>query len=181
MGTANTQREGFSGDFFVRQLVINRKRIYAFILTLVHNTTDADDIMQDTAALMWEKYQKMPEITNFAAWGMQIAHYKVLEFRRRQYNKKVQFNNDLFDSVLGGALAVSEQFDARMDALKKCMTKLDEKSHKLVLLRHQKGHTVKSIAESLGLSVHSAYKLIYRVHDMLLRCVRRTLKVEGAA
>jgi RNA polymerase sigma-70 factor (ECF subfamily) len=180
MDNTYTNRGCSDGDYFVRQLIVHRKRIYAFILTLVPNATDADDIMQDTAALMWEKYQKSAEITNFSAWGVQIAHYKVLEYRRRQYNKKVQFNNELFDTILGGSVAVSERFDERMEALKECMAKLDEKSFKLVLLRHQKGHTIKSIAESLSLSIHSAYKQVYRVHDVLLRCVRRTLRIEGA-
>jgi RNA polymerase sigma-70 factor (ECF subfamily) len=49
-------------DYFVRQLMNHRKRIYTFILTLVGNSSDADDIMQDTAALMWQKYHQTEEI-----------------------------------------------------------------------------------------------------------------------
>ena len=70
-------------DYFVRQLMKHRKRIYAFILTLVGNSSDADDIMQDTAALMWQKYHQSEEIMDFAALGLQIAHFKVLEFRKK--------------------------------------------------------------------------------------------------
>ena len=166
-------------DYFVRQLMQQRKRIYAFILTLVGNSSDADDIMQDTAALMWQKYHQSEEIRDFAALGLQIAHFKVLEFRKKQYGSKIQFNSELFESVLGGAVTMEEKMDERFEALKKCLSKLDDTSRKLVQAQHQKGQTIKDIAASLNMSQHIAYKRIGRLHDQLLRCVHRTLKQEG--
>ncbi len=166
-------------DYFVRQLMIQRKRIYAFILTLVGNSSDADDIMQDTAALMWQKYHQDEEIGDFAALGMRIAHLKVLEFRKKQYKSKIQFNSELFESILGGAAAAEEKLDARFEALQKCLSKLDEISRTLVQAQHQKGQTIKDIAASLNMSQHVAYKRIGRLHDQLLWCVHRTLKQEG--
>ncbi len=166
-------------DYFVRQLMKHRKRIYAFILTLVGNSSDADDIMQDTAALMWQKYHQSEEIGDFSALGMRIAHLKVLEFRKKQYNNKIKFNNELFESILGGAVTVEENLDERFEALKKCLSKLDETSRKLVQAQHQKGQTIKDIAASIKMSQHVAYKRIGKLHDQLLQCVNRTLKQEG--
>lgn len=167
------------GDYFVRQLMIHRKRIYSFILSLVANSSDADDIMQETAVLMWKKYQETADISSYAAWGIRIAHYKVLEFRRKHRNKKIQFNSDLFESILVGAVEVNEGLDRRHEALKKCISKLKPQQKKIIELRHQKGQTVKSIAELLHLSPHNVYKLIPRIHDMLVRCIHRTLRTEG--
>jgi len=166
-------------DYFVRQLMKHRKRIYAFILTLVGNSSDADDIMQDTAALMWQKYHQSEEIRDFTALGLQIAHFKVLEFRKNQYKNKIQFNSELFESILGGAASVEENLDERFEALKKCLSKLDITSRKLVQAQHQKGQSIKNIAASLNMSQHVAYKRIGRLHDQLLQCVHRTLKQEG--
>ncbi len=166
-------------DYFVRQLINHRKRIYAFILTLVGNSSDADDIMQDTAALMWLKYHQSEEIGDFSALGMRIAHLKVLEFRKKQYKTKIHFNSQLFESILGGAVTVEENLDERFEALKKCLSKLDETSRKLVQAQHQKGQTIKDIAASIKMSQHVAYKRIGKIHDQLLQCVNRTLKQEG--
>jgi RNA polymerase sigma-70 factor, ECF subfamily len=166
-------------DYFVRQLINHRKRIYAFILTLVGNSSDADDIMQDTAALMWQKYHQSEEIGDFSALGMRIAHLKVLEFRKRQYKNKIKFNNELFENILGGAVTAEEKLDERFEALKKCLSKLDETSRKLVQAQHQKGQTIKDIAASIKMSQHVAYKRIGKLHDQLLQCVNRTLKQEG--
>lgn len=166
-------------DQFVRQLMIHRKRIYAFIVTLVGNTTDADDIMQDTAAFMWEKYHHCDEVHDFAALGMRVAHFKVLEFRKKQYTKKIQFNSDLFDSVLGGAVTAEETIDVRFEALQRCLATLDETSRTLIQMRHRKDQTIQNIAASVRLSRHVAYKRIAQLHDRLVRCVQRTLREEG--
>lgn len=37
---------------FLRLLMLNDKRIYAYILSFVPNVTDADDIMQESSAVM---------------------------------------------------------------------------------------------------------------------------------
>ena len=170
------------GDVFVRQLLANEKRIYAFILALVPSLSDADDIMQETAALMWEKYMKMEHasISNFAAWGTRIAHFKILEYRKKAYDKRIQFNNDVFDNLLGGAVAVSEGIDDRFEAMKKCLSKLSPYDRRLIQLRHQKEETTKSIAGRLGVSVDLIYKKVPRIHGILLRCIQKTLRMQEA-
>ena len=54
---------------FSRLLVANQRRIYGFILTLVHDRSAAEDILQDVSALLWQKYDKFEPGTDFAAWG----------------------------------------------------------------------------------------------------------------
>lgn len=169
-----------NASLFVCELVAHRKQIYAFIMTLVANSNDADDIFQETASFMWRKYPEMEKIENFAAWGIRIAHYKVLEFRKKHYNKKIQFSDDLLDKVIGGAVSVNENIDDRYVALKKCIAKLEPWQKKLLLLRHQKGWTVKSIATELKQAEASVYKKIPRLHDIIARCIHQTLRAEEA-
>jgi DNA-directed RNA polymerase specialized sigma24 family protein len=38
--------------------MLNDKSIYVYILSLVSNTNDADDIMQETAAVLWRKFSE---------------------------------------------------------------------------------------------------------------------------
>lgn len=166
-------------DQFVRLLLKNERYIYTFILTLVHNRSDADDIMQDAASLMWRKYKEMDSVSNFAAWGVRIAHYKVLEFRKKRYKDRIQFKSDLFEEIVGGATAASDDLDTRLEALKRCLAKLGKRDRKLVLMRHEHKATTRTVARRIGMSVESAYKAIPRIHDMLLRCIRRQLRTGG--
>jgi hypothetical protein len=41
-------------QLFSRLLVANQRRLYGFILTLVHDRAAADDILQDVSSLLWQ-------------------------------------------------------------------------------------------------------------------------------
>ena len=168
-----------AGEKFVRQLLGSQKKIYTFIFTLVGSRSDADDIMQETAAVMWRKYQQDDSVSNFAAWGIRIAHYKVLAFRKKQYKTKVQFNSELFETLVGAAATITDDLDTRVEALRHCLGKLNERDRRLVSLRHEKNMTTKAVAVQIGMTVDSAYKNIAKIHEILLRCIHRTMRAQG--
>ena len=168
------------GESFVRKMLESEKRIYSFILTLVPNINDAEDILQETAALMWVKYNEDQDIKNFASWGTKIAHYKVLQYRQKKYSSKITFSDDILEQIAGMTESVNEKLDERYEVLQRCLKKLEAKDRKLILLRHTKKFNTKTIAEKLHMNVHSVYKAVPKLHDILLRCVMRTIKEQEA-
>ena len=48
--------------------VQNQRRIYGLILALVPNGPDADDIPQETCAVLWQKFDEFDPGTNWADW-----------------------------------------------------------------------------------------------------------------
>ncbi len=167
------------GDTFVRRMMASEKRIYAFILTLVPNLSDAEDILQDTASLMWVKYNENPNIDNFTSWGIRIAHYKVLEFRKKKYRSKIRFTDEVLDEVLGGAVSVNDNLEERFEALQSCLKKLNDRDRKMILMKHESHEPTDKIAEKLQMSVASVYKAVPKVRDVLVRCVMRSLHEIG--
>ena len=69
---------------FVQMMIGCQSRLYAFIMSLVHNGEHAADILQQTNLVMWEKSDEFEMGTNFSAWTFQIARYQVMAFRQRQ-------------------------------------------------------------------------------------------------
>ena len=63
---------------FMSILVPNQRRILAFILSMVPNKQHTEDILQETLAEMWTKFEQFEIGTDFAAWGCTIAKYKSL-------------------------------------------------------------------------------------------------------
>lgn len=51
---------------FTRLLVQNQKRIMGLILALVPNGPDADDILQETCAVLWRRFVEFEPGTNFS-------------------------------------------------------------------------------------------------------------------
>ena len=67
---------------FVKLLTACQSRIYAYILSRAPRSADADDILQETAGTMWKKFNEFKTGTDFLAWGLTIARYNVLNYRK---------------------------------------------------------------------------------------------------
>ena len=67
---------------FVRLYTASSRRIYTYILTLLPNRTDAEDVFQDVSVLLWEKFPEFTPGTQFSAWACRIAYFKALSFGR---------------------------------------------------------------------------------------------------
>jgi RNA polymerase sigma-70 factor (ECF subfamily) len=166
---------------FLRLLMANQKRIYAFILAMVPNQVDAEDLLQETVLLMWSKFDSFTPGTSFAAWGITVAKYQILSVRKRHSTRSIRFSQAAIELLQSQSDRFVEQTDSRTQALHKCIRKLNESDYELVCMRYRDEVTIKSIAEQMGRSVQSIYKRIARIHDVLLRCVRRTLSPEEFA
>ncbi len=153
----------------------HQNRVYAYILTLVPHGADAEDIMQETASVAWEKFESFREGTNFPAWIQKIAYYKILDYRKKGGTQRTIFNDDLLDLLAQEAHQAFEQTEPRLDALRSCLGRLSSADRRLLKQRYEEGHTIKSIAEQAQRSVQGLYKVMIRIHDQLRRCVHYSL------
>ncbi len=166
---------------FLRLLMTNQRRIYAFILTMVPNHQDAEDLFQETVLLMWSKFDTFLRGTSFAAWGITIAKYQILSARKRHATRGILFSDAAAELLRNESDRFIEQTDVRVQALRQCIDKLGPQDYELIRLRYRDEVTIESIARQMGRSVQSLYKRIVRIHDALLRCVRRALNEEELA
>ena len=160
---------------FLRHLFANQKRIYAFIAMLVTGATDVEDIMQETLLTMWRKFDTFEPETDFAGWGICIARYKVMEFRRKSWHRYIQFSDEAFDKILSQTYKVIDGMDDRIQALQNCLTKLGQRERQLIRMRYEKDITTRTLAQHIGEPVDRIYKVMGRIHESLQECVRRTL------
>ena len=78
---------------FISLLTVNYPRIKSFIFCRVPNQVDSEDIMQEATALMWEKFDQFEPGTNFLAWALTIARFKILSYRRDKSRNPIIFND----------------------------------------------------------------------------------------
>src|SRR6266566_4360654 len=79
------------GKLFLRLFLQNERRLYAYILTLLPNRADADDVLQEASLVMWDKFEEEHPPDDFAAWGCRIAYFKVLDAYRKKQRCRVRF------------------------------------------------------------------------------------------
>ena len=174
MVRSNSRKYSQEGEF-IRLFMTEERRIYNFILSLVGNYNDADDLMQETVVVMLDKFDEFERGSNFAAWGMRVARYKILNFRKRQGKNFRLFSSEAFEQILAQSEILIEHDNDRIRALQDCLLKLKEKDRRLISMRYEHKTTTKEVAERIGRSAESLYQTLARIHRLLLNCIRRTV------
>jgi RNA polymerase sigma-70 factor (ECF subfamily) len=169
------------GKLFLRLFLQNERRLYAYILTLLPNRADADDVFQEASMVMWDKFNDAQPPGDFAAWGCRIAYFKVLDFCKKRQRSHLRFSQALMEQLAETAVEQAEalQLDERREALADCIAKLSPRDRDLLSRRFAEGATVQSVAGQVGRSADALYKALARIRLALFDCVTRTLAAEG--
>ncbi len=152
-----------------------QRRVYAYLLMMVHNHNDAEDLLQETASVLWEKFDEFDRSGSFAAWAIGIARHKALNFLKSKHNSRPLFDDEFYLDISETANAESESMDRRLNALRNCIEKMSLQNQQLIHLRFEKGATVKKISQLSAFSVDAVYKKISRIYSVLHDCVDRTV------
>lgn len=153
------------------------RRVYAYILTLVNNTSDADDVFQETSITLWEKFSEFEPGTDFGAWASTVAYFHVKNWQRKR--RPLQpLDDKLLELLSTESLEVAELMDARFEALSKCLRLLSEQDRSVLEARYHSRRSVKQFADSLGYSISSFYRDLRKVHHRLFKCIERRVGKE---
>jgi RNA polymerase sigma-70 factor (ECF subfamily) len=168
---------------FLRLFLQNQRRLYGYILTLLPNRADADDVLQDASLTMWDKFDAACPPDDFLAWGRRIAFNKVLDFNKKSQRAQSRLSALFLEKISATAAtdSASPQFDARREALTDCLKKLAERDRDLLTRRFADGATTQSTSEQVGRSVEAVYKSLAKLRHSLFDCVQKTLAREGHA
>ena len=165
---------------FLKLFVRHQQEIYAYILTLVPHVHDADDLFQDGMTVMWKKFDQFQPGTNFASWGIQIMRFQILDYRRNlARNKQVLVEDSLFEVLIDHLPTIQDEAAARIEALRKCLALLDNRSKRIIKMRYERNISVEKIASYLKLSRRHVYHILGQINSVLLRCMRKTLAEGG--
>lgn len=66
-----------------------------YVALLLPHPNDADDVIQQTATRLWEKFDQYDSQRPFVAWAIRFAYHEVLSWRQRQARERLVFSEDL--------------------------------------------------------------------------------------
>jgi RNA polymerase sigma-70 factor (ECF subfamily) len=163
---------------FLRLYTRHQHRILAYIYTLVPNRTDAEDLLQDTAVLLWEKFEQFELGTDFVAWACRVAFLKVSNHRKRFARANLLFSDDLLAAVAERTVELAPHLDDRRQALQECLKRLEDRDRRMLTARYEPGGGAEQAAGASGRSLQATYKALYRIRKALFDCV--TLRTSEA-
>ncbi len=165
---------------FIRLLMENERRIYAYIYSLIGNRADAEDILQETSIVLWDKFSSFDQQSgNFIAWSFRVAYLTTQNFRRKQGRSKVFFSSNLSDAIAEKTSTMVRELDRRHDHLANCIKRLTPSDQELLNLRYDLDASVESVAKKSGRTIQAIYKALSRTRAVLSDCVNRSMSLEN--
>jgi len=165
-------------DHFLRLYVENEQALRGFVRSLVPTLEDAREVMQETAALLWRKFDQLDSPENFPRWAFGVARLEALTFRRDQARDRHVFSEDLMRLLEAEAEEAAGQSDREERALERCLQKLPQAQRKLIETVYVGGARIDEMARDSGRTPMALYKVLHRVRMALADCVRMTLQGE---
>ena len=162
-------------ELFVRNLTNCQPSLYAFILSLLPNRDDANDVLQDTNLVMWRRSGEFNAGTNFLGWAYKIARYKVLSHHRDRHRSRHIFDDGLLAQLADEAEGRMSELSGMASALDDCVAALPAPQRDLVVERYAPGASVQEMAARLGQSAAAVSVTLSRIRHTLLNCVHRKL------
>lgn len=161
---------------FGRLFARYQPRIYGFIRSLVVGRADAEDLLQETASVLWRRFDEFQPGSNFLAWALATARFQVMYFRQRQQRDVLRFSDKFLDAVGADTAQAVSQLGEMQELLERCMDKLPDADRELFDLRYRTDLTPKDLAAQLGRPQSTVYNAVNRIRRVLAECVRRAME-----
>lgn len=160
---------------FVRLLAGAQRRLFLFVFALVPNAIEAEEIVQNTSVIMWQKFAQFRKGENFLHWACGIARNEVLKYRDRTARREATFSNDFIELMADVAVPLLEVVDERRQALQRCLEELQPHHRHLLTERYQEGVPTDELARRLGKTADAVRRMLHRIRLALYDCVQRKL------
>jgi len=162
---------------FLRLLSGAEGSIRRYIVTLIPNYSDVDDIMQETLVALWRRFGEYRRDQPFEAWAFRFAYYQVLSHRKRNAvrSKHLTFSDSVVQSLAADQEGAAATRSAELDALSKCVESLTEEGRELLKLRYATNVPVSKVARDTNQPAKRLYQALERVRMQLVQCVRMRL------
>jgi len=172
--------ETTSTETFVRLFMDSQDAVYAYILSLVPQASDAQDVLQETAVALWSKKDEYNAEEPFVPWAIRFAYFQVLSFRasHRRQTSRVLFSDEVVSALADEHDRHRPVIESRREALAECMEKMAPAGRQLLRQRYEGEGTMKEIAARASMKVGTLYKRLERLRQQLLDCINRTLAAQ---
>jgi RNA polymerase sigma-70 factor (ECF subfamily) len=168
---------GEDPERFVRLFVEAQREILRYIMALVPDIDDAQEILQETAVDLWRKFDRYDPAFPFAPWACRFAFRRVLKHREQQTRRLKCLSIESLTQIATERSEKDGILEDRRRALETCLQQLREADRLVVEHRYSRQMSVAQIAGITGRSTSTLYKALDRIRRGLFECVNRRVQM----
>ena len=153
-----------------------KNRIYGFALTCLRSPQDAEDAVQDIFLRVARSALKYTPENKFKPWIFKITVNRIRTISSRESRQKEKIQQAktlLFHS--SHINHVSDQISRELvawDQLEKLLVELPSDMRVMLLLKELEGMSIRTIADTMGISPENVRVRIHRARKKLRECLR---------
>jgi len=163
---------------FLRHFLSSESSLRGYILTHVRDFTVAEDLLQQSALVLWQKFEQYDPGRPFLAWALGVARLEILNAARRRPGRSL-VESDLDGLIVGEYLRLESELPLRRQLLRSCLKRLPASMTEAVRLRYEEGFNLDQIAAQLGKSLAAVKVTLHRARISLQDCVRMNASMQG--
>ncbi len=166
---------------FLSLFLRSEREIFRYVAALVPNLTDADDIVQQTALALWEKFDAYDPAQPFTPWACRFALNKTRQWIERRQRWQTLLDKGLAEELAHRREELLPELEVQLRHLEGCLGKLPEEQRSLVEGYYYRREGIENLAASSGRTVAASYKMLQRIRQALQLCIENATRPEGAA
>lgn len=159
---------------FSSKLTALQRPLYAYILTLLPNRTEAEDILQETNLILCKKAKEYDPQGHFQGWAFNIARYQVMGHISKYKRSKLFFSPDIIENLAEEATD-TKQMELTRKALQICYDLLPKHMKDMAQLRFREEKSLVQISKILNRPMGSVSATLHRIRIKLVSCVKMKL------
>ena len=168
-------------QLFLSLFLRSEREVFRYVAALVPSVADAEDIVQQTALSLWEKFDAYDSTQPFTPWACRFALNKTKQWLERRERWQLLLERGLAEELAQRREELKPELEARLKHLEGCLNKLPEEQRTLVEGYYYRRDGIEKLATNSSRTVAATYKILQRVRQALQVCIENAARPEGIA
>jgi len=159
---------------FLKLFLKVQPAVRSYLLSLLRNGVDADDVFQEVSLVLWERFGDYDDRLPFLHWAFGIARNHVARWRRSAPRARAWLPPEVEEKLAVTYAEIEDELAPRRRALRDCVEKLGAQARVLLSLRYEQVWSLQQIARARRMSLNAVNKALGKVRRFLADCTSGT-------
>jgi len=152
-------------EAFMTVTSLYQKKVFLLAFSFFHNREDAMDVVQETFLRLYQKVNMFQKGKSFQNWLLQIAKNICIDYYRKNYQKKREFETGKNIEEMNLPLQNKENPLDSVDLktiFSRCLKKITEKQRMIFVMKHYNQLKYREISQILNISLGTVKSLHFK-------------------
>lgn len=146
-----------------------------FLSAVVRDSHARDDIQQEVARTVVERFSNYDRTRPFTPWVLGVARICISKYFRVHQKMPVVLDEGIIGKLAQEVPNLETELEDRKLALKTCLENLRGNARQIIRLRYLDELGMEAVAEKVGLTRNAVRVALHRARNILAGCIQRKL------